>query len=292
MMNAATPANRTPVESSAPLAPRLYNGSMARRRPTIHAVAASPQFSVAARGTPCTRPLFALVAISLLAMHALSMQARSASAASSPPLTPVEAGQDINPLAVGLRPQRVDLRGPSGFDRLYRVAPGTVIGGVVIREGGFARISGSTVVVFPRGQYSRVAQGVARADVPPGTMYLQANNISELIGSPQERADGSLDAPTSSVTARRPAIGPSTTMPRAMNAMISPIAGEATPPQPVSIASSGTTVVSSAVTAMPSLWTDEAYRQRRMGALIDAASASLEKSSLEKSNLQKSSQQK
>jgi uncharacterized sporulation protein YeaH/YhbH (DUF444 family) len=72
-----------------------------------------------------------------------------------------------------------------------------------------------------------------------------------------------------------------------MNAMVSPMAGEVTSLQPFSTASSGTTVVSSAVTAMPSLWIDEAYRQRRMGALIDAASASLHKSSLHKSSQQK-----
>lgn len=201
---------------------------------------------------------------------------------SQPPLTPVDPGQDINPLAVGLRPQRVDLRGPSGFDRLYRVAPGTVIGGVVVKDGGYARISGSTVVVFPRGEYTRVAQGVARADVPPGTMYLQASNIDELIGSPQDRATDARTAPRSgaSAAARRPSLGaqpPSSSLPRALNARVG------APGQTLSSSSSqaasspefdstsASTQTSSAISAVPNLWADDAYRQRRISALIEAA---------------------
>jgi hypothetical protein len=196
--------------------------------------------------------------------------AQSQLAGAQPVLTPVEAGEDSNPLRVGLRRQRVDLRGPSGFDRLYRVSPGAVIGGVTIKEGGYARISGSTVVVYPRGSYSQVAPGVARADVPAGTMYLQASNVSELIGSPQTRASTSQQRAQSQSEAARNTLAPAnttSTLPRALNARLSE---GATPSLPRD-ADAPTTIVSSAMNDMPSLWDDESYRQRRIGAMIQAA---------------------
>ena len=191
-------------------------------------------------------------------------------------LTPVEAGEDINPLRVGLRRQRVDLRGPSGFDRLYRVAPGAVISGVTIKDGGYARISGSTVVVYPRGAYSQVAPGVVRADAPAGTMYLQVSDVNALIGSPQQRAQRSMDGAQSQLSANQASANQATqvrsgsTLPRALNARLT---GEqqAGGSQPTDAPPSETTITSTSTSPLPSLWDDESYRQRRLGAIIDAA---------------------
>jgi hypothetical protein len=241
-------------------------------------------FSLSNRACVCALAICALTAS--LAMHTPFSIAQQGQG--SPVLTPVEAGEDINPLKVGLRRQRVDLRGPSGFDRLYRVTPGAVIGGVTIKEGGYARISGSTVVVYPRGAYSQVAPGVVRADAPAGTMYLQVSDVSSLIGSPQERAAQSMNGSQSQVSANQRAAQAALTgtalrsgttgapLPRALNARIDP----SSPESNVSIDGHGTqadpgqvTVTSTASTELPSLWGDERYRQRRIGAMIDAAAS-------------------
>jgi hypothetical protein len=220
---------------------------------------------------------WALAALVLLPAWASSAQQGGGTAV----LTPVEAGDDINPLRVGLRRQRVDLRGPSGFDRLYRVTPGAVIGGVTIKDGGYARISGSTVVVYPRGAYSQVAPGVVRADAPAGTMYLQVSDVSALIGSPQQRSQRSMDGAQSQIGANQASANPAgtaratppsanTMLPRALNARLT---GEpqADAAQPTDAMRSETTITSTATSSLPSLWDDESYRQRRLGAIIDAA---------------------
>ncbi len=236
--------------------------------------AANPGFvSTRARSSA----VWALAALLLLPAWAGSAQQGGGTAV----LTPVEAGEDINPLRVGLRRQRVDLRGPSGFDRLYRVAPGAVISGVTIKDGGYARISGSTVVVYPRGAYSQVAPGVVRADAPAGTMYLQVSDVNALIGSPQQRAQRSMDGAKSQLSAnqasanqarttRATQTSASNTLPRALNARLTgePQAGGS---QPTDAPPSETTITSTSTSPLPSLWDDESYRQRRLGAIIDAA---------------------
>jgi hypothetical protein len=78
---------------------------------------------------------------------------------------------DVGPLRVSTRVLPVDMRSPSGFDRVYRV-PGSA-GGVPGMDGGeerFARISGGLAAVFPRSDYITTKKG-QYALIPPGTVF-------------------------------------------------------------------------------------------------------------------------
>lgn len=75
----------------------------------------------------------------------------------------VEGTSDVSPLADSLELRPIDLRLPSGFDRVYEVPTG---------EGSlFARIDGGLTAVFPRSEYTATPYG-AVAEVPAGTVWV------------------------------------------------------------------------------------------------------------------------
>ncbi len=104
----------------------------------------------------------------------------------SPRLTPVEPGtRDASPLGASLRRLDLDLRVPTGFDRVYAVTPpaaldaglgldaGLLVGGSSFSNVGahwFARMSGGLMALFPRSTYTPTPEGVV-TDVPAGTVY-------------------------------------------------------------------------------------------------------------------------
>lgn len=86
-------------------------------------------------------------------------------------LRPVLQGvDDVSPLQQSLSLEPLDLRQPSGFDRVYRLPTRPNFFGRV-GESAFFRASGGLVAVFPQSSYRTVGRGVDIAEVPAGTVY-------------------------------------------------------------------------------------------------------------------------
>ncbi len=104
--------------------------------------------------------LFAPVILMVGAMFSASAQAQQSDPRA---LRPVEQGvADTGPLSASRRVVPLDLRVPSGFDRVYKFGQGS--------SSKFARISGGLTAVFPRSNYAQGSSGVV-AEIPPGTVF-------------------------------------------------------------------------------------------------------------------------
>lgn len=114
---------------------------------------------------------------------ALAMGAATGAHAQAPSrmlLEPVDPGHaDVGPLGVSTRTIPVDMRSPSGFDRVFRV-PGSAagVGTIDVPNDRFARVSGGIAAVFPRSSYVTGEKG-RYALVPAGTVYY-IGGINEL----------------------------------------------------------------------------------------------------------------
>jgi hypothetical protein len=178
--------------------------------------------------------------------------------AQSAKLNPVDQGfADVGPLSASSRVVPLDLRVPSGFDRVYRLGSS--------RPGGerFARMSGGVTAVFPRSQYVPTADGYA-STTPAGTVFY----IGRLPNSLTESADSSLVArglnrPNYDDRSARAAV---LDRPRT-------IARSGPVPTPVQ-ADRGAAIPPSAAprASEPTIFNDEEYRARRVAQLLDIAS--------------------
>lgn len=107
----------------------------------------------------------------------------SGAAAAQSSLIQVDAGHsDVSRGALSLKRFDVDLRKPSGFDRVYLKR------GVNGEPDTFVRIDGATTAVFPTSVYSDGTAGTF-ADIPPGTIFL----IGALPEAPRPPAPRSLN---------------------------------------------------------------------------------------------------
>lgn len=180
-------------------------------------------------------PLLALAATASLARAQASDDAR---------FREIEAGfEDLSPQAVGSRVRPVDMRTPLGFERIYEV----------VGSGGlYARRAGAVTAVFDRGLYA----GDATPLIPAGTVFYIGSLPVDLdrpgLLSPTHhrlapasqwlRADSMADARVQ-------------TAPRAQRLDLRVGAPDAVPGPPPTDPNA-------------SIWTSEAYRQRRMGELL------------------------
>lgn len=181
-------------------------------------------------------------------------QSPGTSPASQP--RPVEQGvADLNPLQVSPRLEPVDLRHPTGWERVYRLSGDARGGG----DGLFARIDGGIAAVFPWSAYQSSRKGL-RAEVPAGTTYYIGGVPEALLAKRTSEPDASRQPAFNFVdlSARRPQ-----------------------PERPLSHA--GTAAATSAreasrygersaeAPAGPSIWSSESYRRSRIEALLTAA---------------------
>lgn len=89
-------------------------------------------------------------------------------------LRPVDQGVgDTGPLSANRRVVPLDMRVPSGFDRVYKFGEGS--------SSKFARRSGGLTAVFPRSTYIGSASGTV-AVIPPGTMFYVGKLPDSLFG--------------------------------------------------------------------------------------------------------------
>lgn len=169
-----------------------------------------------------------------------------------PPLEPVQQGTiDANPLAAPSNVQPLDLRLPLGFDRVYRV----VEPGRSMLNQRYARSSGALTAVFPRSQYTPTRDGVV-PEIPAGTVFYIGGLPDDIFSSPPPSIRR---GPTYVDRAVRAVPG---------NAQPADLPGERT-------SRSADRVTQRDVIERPvpvSIMTDEAYRQARIGELIERAS--------------------
>ncbi len=100
---------------------------------------------------------------------------------------------DLGPLSISTRSLPIDLRSPSGFDRVYRV-PGSTrgVGGFNTTPVGerLARVDGGITAVFDRSEYVQTKQGI-RPVFPANTIfYIGDSPLLNLpdAGRPRERS--------------------------------------------------------------------------------------------------------
>jgi len=169
--------------------------------------------------------------------------------------TPVEPGsRDVSPLNTSLRRLDVDLRVPTGFDRVYAVSPqpgvgsafnvdgGVSLGGASLSDLGvrwFARMSGGLIALFPRSTFTPTPEGLL-TDVPPGTVYF--------LGTPSAQA-----------------------LARATHEPFTPTGAPATPRSRVDLSARGPAASVAEPDASASLLEDAGYRRRRLLQLLSDA---------------------
>lgn len=164
-----------------------------------------------------------------------------------------------NDLAVSTRKPFSDLRLPMNFDRLYEVESSAIRSRAGIQGRAFARASGGLIAVFPRTDNRRLAPGVEIVSVPPGTVYLFAD-AARLTGMTADRSRTS--SPNSLV--------------QRIEQQPLPANPFANPPARVKQASERDTLAQTKDEILPSgptIWTSEAWRAGRVGALLDRALA-------------------
>ena len=92
------------------------------------------------------------------------------------PIERLDAGvSDVGPLSLSLRDMQVDLRHPTGFDRVYR-APG--------RDDLFMRVYGGLYAVFPRSLYAPTSMGDL-ALIPDGTTFYIGAPSMDVLATPE-----------------------------------------------------------------------------------------------------------
>ena len=146
--------------------------------------------------------------------------------------------EDVSPLAVSTRLDPIDFRSPTAFERVYRAADG----------GGFIRISGAIVAEYFRGEYVQTQWGEMPI-VPAGTVYYIGAREGQLDVAPAAQSFSALRVSafvTNRVDAGARAASGGETSSRA---------------QPLTVEPS----------ARPTVWTNEAYRQKRMVSAIERA---------------------
>ncbi|MFT5424430.1 MAG: hypothetical protein ACI89L_002225 [Phycisphaerales bacterium] len=109
----------------------------------------------------------------VVAAAVLLLAARGAMAQPGVPYEEVDPGwADASAINDSLRLVPVDLRTPTGFDRVFRLP--TVVGGQM-----FARMDGGLTAVFPRSEY-----GFGQALIPAGTTWYIGALPSRVFGEP------------------------------------------------------------------------------------------------------------
>jgi hypothetical protein len=191
-----------------------------------------------------------LLAISTLLLccataHAQGVQPARPSEPSSPrtpgqPYEEVEQGvEDIGPLGQSLETPMLDLRVPTGFERVYLAPDGS---------GNLMRINGALHAVFPRSEYIATQWG-AMPVVPAGTVFH--------LGAPREWTIDANGVATDRATA------PMGASPLRVSNRIDTSVGGADPAQSLRSEVASHTP--------PTVMTDEAYRRARMASILEAA---------------------
>lgn len=156
---------------------------------------------------------------------------------------------DVGAEVLGRRNLRTELRRPSGFDTVYRFNRTDAMGR---RDDVFVRIGGGVTAVFPRSTYVPTGRGL-RADIPPGTVF-HLGRLPDAVGGPRSRPGPpspnqlSFAAPSGLIDFAAP--------------VTSKDDQDLSPPQP---AAAGERIWA------PSIFEDEDFRRRRIGALLGKA---------------------
>ncbi len=186
-------------------------------------------------------------------------------------LRAVEQGtEDVGPLARSARISRVDLRMPTGFDRVYRLESPTLGSDSPAR---YARVSGALIAIFPRSEYQTTAAGTSIM-VPPGTIYaIGSGSAASAVASRRE------------ITPSRPApldLRESTRMGTRVDTRVDTVA-HAGPPEArtrVQVDESASAIdrprpdqPGPEPAPARSIWGDERYRVARVAALLNSVTA-------------------
>src|SRR4029078_6214806 len=89
---------------------------------------------------------------------------------------------DINPIEISPRVLPTDMRVINDFSRVYELEGRPRLYGNSHRY--YMRTSGALEAIYPHGVYKAAGKGLARAEVPPGTIYSIGGYLSDIVGQP------------------------------------------------------------------------------------------------------------
>lgn len=188
---------------------------------------------------------FGRVAAAGLVVALMSAPAR-AQPAGARPIEP--AIGDAGPLSVNTRVMPKDPRHPLGFDRVYAITRTDAFGSGEV----FLRISGAVTAVFPRSSYVNTPRGPI-AEIPAGTRF-HIGPLPEEYSSRAAAPPPSLLRSSLAMDLRAPQ-----TQPGDAARAVTPAESVLPPPAPV--------------VGVASIWTNEEYRQARIGQILAQARA-------------------
>ena len=172
--------------------------------------------------------------------------------AAQPELRPVDEGfEDVSPLAAPTFVEPIDLRKPSGFDRVYEI---TTPSG----EKAFVRIDNGLVAIFKRSDY---AAGSGDAFIPPNTRF--HIGTQDIIGG---QTTQSYTPTAASRRGGRPNTRVSNRVPNVRLEDARPLPTAAIEPEPEPTAGDQSA-------GPPSIITNEYYRRLRIAQLLQSAIA-------------------
>ena len=186
-------------------------------------------------------------------------------------LQPIEPGvADLNPLSASARFLPVDLRQPTGFERVFRV-PGSSRGVRTLAapssDDRFARVSGALTAVFPRSDYFATKQGV-RPGIPVNTIFYIGDSPLSALPAPTIPHELSANAAPNGVSLQLPPF------------LSAPASGpvqhadmRVRPADDLSFRENARPLRPDAPLPVANIFSDEQFRRSRVRALLTAATA-------------------
>ena len=189
-------------------------------------------------------------------------------------LQPVEPGVgDLSPLSASSRFLPVDLRQPTGFERVFRV-PGSSRGvnslGVSDSNDRFARVSGGITAVFPRSEYIETKKGI-RPGIPVNTIFYIGDSPLSALPLPTAPRELSANAAPNDASLQLPTFlsGPVSAVARQADMRVRPA-------DELSFREDARPLRPDAPLPARNIFSDEQYRRARVRALLKSAIAQAE----------------
>lgn len=177
--------------------------------------------------------------------------------------------EDMGPLARSSRMSRIDLRMPSGFDRVYRVESSTLGDAAPAR---YARVSGALVAIFPRSEYATSERGTSIL-VPAGTVYaIGAESAATVMASQRPSTlprPETMDRRASARVDTRVEMRAESAATRVEMSAVRELATGSDTGADASAPAGDWSPSAAGIAAPMSIWTDERYRAARITALLD-----------------------
>lgn len=195
--------------------------------------------------------------------------------------------QDTSAVSASYLGEPIDLRQPLQFDRVFALrssAPSDMRGGTLLNFGGaniatsgsqldtqganwFARVDGAIIALFPRSTYSQTSDGTV-VDIPAGTIFAIGHPPAAMFGLDESTPKRAPQAPDVVDSSRPTAPPANSSAARTLPAMLVPADPAAASATANDQTEQTTAAHAPGPSGSPSIFSDEAYRARRVRGLL------------------------